>query len=393
MSDPNDIIANDPILNGTSPLAKKLPPERYAKIVAARREKLGLPPLDEEAVVAEEPAPAVEAPLAAATTAAPPPPAAAAPPPVPAAELDPIAAADPILNGTSPLAKKLPPERYAKIVAARREKLGLPPLDDGAVVEEPVAVAPTPAPTPVAAKPAAPAPVAAAKPAPAQRPAAAPAAAAPVAAAAATAQPAYAGTLYTARLTPALARVGGATTSVPAQPVVKPEVNAEDALTRRRVVRYIFFGALAGVTGQMVAGFLNFFYPKKVGAFGGQVPAGVVSDFPLWSVTRIREGKYFISHVPDGLIALYWKCAHLGCTVPWSPNEEPPSGPQPGVPTGIFHCPCHGSLYNRWGEVIGGPAPRPLSLMAITLNSGRVVVDTGKITQRTKYEKDQATKV
>lgn len=41
-----EIIANDPILQGNSTAARRLPPERWAKIVAARRTKLGLPPED-----------------------------------------------------------------------------------------------------------------------------------------------------------------------------------------------------------------------------------------------------------------------------------------------------------------------------------------------------------
>jgi cytochrome b6-f complex iron-sulfur subunit len=91
--------------------------------------------------------------------------------------------------------------------------------------------------------------------------------------------------------------------------------------------------------------------------------------------------------VPEGLLALYWKCVHLGCTVPWKPDEEFQGN------AGVFHCPCHGSIYLRTGQNVAGPAPRPLDLMEIELTGDKVVVNTGKITQRVQYVPEQTTKV
>jgi cytochrome b6-f complex iron-sulfur subunit len=91
--------------------------------------------------------------------------------------------------------------------------------------------------------------------------------------------------------------------------------------------------------------------------------------------------------VPEGLLALYWKCKHLGCTVPWKPDEDY-QGNQ-----GIFHCPCHGSIYLRNGQNVAGPAPQPLDYFPIEIAGGKISVDTGKPQTRVQFEPSQATKV
>jgi cytochrome b6-f complex iron-sulfur subunit len=158
--------------------------------------------------------------------------------------------------------------------------------------------------------------------------------------------------------------------------------------TRRDLMKWGLFGSLLAMLAGGSAAFLAFFYPKRTSPFGSKITVqGTLADYPLGTVERIREGKFYLAHVPEGLLALYWKCAHLGCTVPWKPEEEFQGN------VGVFHCPCHGSIYLRTGQNVAGPAPRPLDIMAIELTGGKIVVDTGKRTTRVQWEPSQATKV
>ena len=66
-----------------------------------------------------------------------------------------------------------------------------------------------------------------------------------------------------------------------------------------------------------------------------------------------------------GVVALYQKCVHLGCRVPWCSSSQ------------WFECPCHQSKYNRVGEHKDGPAPRGLDRFAVAVDTdGVVTVDT-----------------
>jgi Rieske [2Fe-2S] domain len=49
------------------------------------------------------------------------------------------------------------------------------------------------------------------------------------------------------------------------------------------------------------------------------------------------------------------------------------------VQSGVFYDPCHGSLYNRQGRVVGGPSPWNLNEWAVGISDGKVSVDPSKI--------------
>ena len=151
-------------------------------------------------------------------------------------------------------------------------------------------------------------------------------------------------------------------------------------VTRRGFLGWAWGISLAGLFGQGTAALLQFFQPRPViGGFGGTVIAGVPEEFKPGTVSQIQKGHFYISRLEDGgFLALWQRCTHLGCTVPWREDE------------GQFHCPCHSSLFDARGEATGGPAPRPLDFFPVSLKDGNLVVDTGRPTERQQFEASQA---
>jgi len=133
------------------------------------------------------------------------------------------------------------------------------------------------------------------------------------------------------------------------------------------------------VVAQMSVALLKFIEPVSSGGFGGVIYAGKIEEFTIASINRILAGRFYISRTENGIIALWQKCTHLGCSVPWVEEE------------GQFHCPCHGSLFNEVGDVLGGPAPRALDYFPAEIRSEEVWVDTTQPIERSKHDPSHIT--
>jgi cytochrome b6-f complex iron-sulfur subunit len=153
---------------------------------------------------------------------------------------------------------------------------------------------------------------------------------------------------------------------------------------RRQFLRNAALGAVGTVLALSGAAFGMLLWPRSTGAFGSELTVRAEDVPPVKGVPfRNIQGKFFLVHADEGLLALYTKCPHLGCTVPW---HGPPDSPN------AFQCPCHGSMYDYVGVRTGGPAPRPMDLMTVTVDAatGNVMVDTGDIHLREDYSPEQA---
>ena len=157
------------------------------------------------------------------------------------------------------------------------------------------------------------------------------------------------------------------------------DTDSKRSITRRQFLGIAWGVSLVGLVGQAGVALLQYLQPRvTAGGFGGKIVAGRPKEFRTNTVSLVQKGHFYISCLDDGgYLALWQRCTHLGCTVPWRTDEKQ------------FHCPCHSSLFNAKGEVIGGPAPRPLDIFPIALEDGNLVVDTGSPIARDKFDPSQ----
>src|SRR5579863_4872444 len=173
---------------------------------------------------------------------------------------------------------------------------------------------------------------------------------------------------------------------------------AKQRLSRRSFIRRSTLAIWGLSTTASVAGALYMLNPNLAGQFGSTFNVGKVADFPAAEPSKFQldsagvfyqqPAKTYVIHLAantqfllknasnlksqldyesilkasDGSywIALYQKCVHLGCTVPYRNDCD------------SFKCPCHGSHYNVDGEYLDGPAPRSLDRFRISISGGSV---------------------
>lgn len=110
----------------------------------------------------------------------------------------------------------------------------------------------------------------------------------------------------------------------------------------------------------------DFLKPRVSGGFGATISAGATEGVAEGAVRYVSDGRFYLTRVDGQLRALYQKCPHLGCRIPYCKSS------------GRFECPCHGSVFNRKGEYIKGPAPRGMDSFPVVVQDDTIVVNTGK---------------
>jgi len=88
--------------------------------------------------------------------------------------------------------------------------------------------------------------------------------------------------------------------------------------------------------------------------------SAAAADVPLNGALLFRNERLALLRDDNGFYALSLICTHLGCTVT--------------VTEAALSCPCHGSLFDRQGKVLKGPADRSLERMKVEIRGERVEV-------------------
>jgi cytochrome b6-f complex iron-sulfur subunit len=135
----------------------------------------------------------------------------------------------------------------------------------------------------------------------------------------------------------------------------------------RRLFLAMLGGAALAVAG-MGTGItaVRFLWPEVLFEEETRYRIGRPDEIPPGTVLVLPAQKAFIVHGPDGFYALSATCTHLGCMTQYERDGNR-----------IF-CPCHGSRFSVDGEVVGGPAPSPLTRFHLAIEAGALVLDVAR---------------
>src|SRR4051794_31351410 len=182
------------------------------------------------------------------------------------------------------------------------------------------------------------------------------------------------------------------------------ERDAHSGLPRRTL--WTVFAAAGAVCTAVVAGLVAYLWP---GSPNGEIDAGRVADYPVGTVRhfQVHESDVQVPPVPlgqtrgtnfrdfhlvrrpDGFVAFWHRCTHLGCVVPFRPDFVWPHNGR--TEQGFFRCPCHGSTYSRdEADIVFGPAPRPLDTLPVRIKHGHVWVTVSAGSERHRREGEAA---
>ncbi len=106
--------------------------------------------------------------------------------------------------------------------------------------------------------------------------------------------------------------------------------------------------------------------PLPTAGFGGRVRSVTPDAVPETGVVEVPAARSYLTRIDGEVVAIYEKCTHLGCRVPYCATS------------GRFECPCHGSVFSRAGDYLTGPAPRGMDRFPTEVgDDGLLYIDTG----------------
>lgn len=116
--------------------------------------------------------------------------------------------------------------------------------------------------------------------------------------------------------------------------------------------------------GGVAVRFLQYLYPVVPPEQVIEIDAGSRDQLPAngGTVVNLPTGHVALIDAGGEVRAFSAVCTHLGCIVRWESGME------------HLYCACHGGMFNREGQVVGGPPPRPLPSYPVEVRDGHVFV-------------------
>ena len=153
-------------------------------------------------------------------------------------------------------------------------------------------------------------------------------------------------------------------------------INQAEVVSRRRfAVRSIYgLGAVMGLAFSAPAAMYIFTPPGSKHETGwvdagstAELHAGTPQQGPVlrvrsdgWEIRTEKESAWVVKNADGSVTAFSPRCTHLGCAYRWEKDAHK------------FVCPCHGSTFSITGQVVSGPAPRPLDRFQVKIDADRL---------------------
>ena len=155
-----------------------------------------------------------------------------------------------------------------------------------------------------------------------------------------------------------------------------PTTPAEDGPSRRDFFSRVGLAACAVAAASSGVVTIDYLRPKVLFEPPTRFRAGSPLDYSEGVVRFNKQQKAYVIGASGGVYALSAVCTHLGCITRFLSDEK------------CIACPCHGSRFDLEGNVIHGPAPRPLQWLEVQVDAGGVlVVDTSVVISHGKVFK------
>ncbi|NIM92717.1 MAG: Rieske 2Fe-2S domain-containing protein [Anaerolineales bacterium] len=81
-----------------------------------------------------------------------------------------------------------------------------------------------------------------------------------------------------------------------------------------------------------------------------------------WIIDEEELSVYVLTENGRDFIAMSNICTHLGCRVRWIDDREE------------FFCPCHNGVFDKNGQIVSGPVPRPLDQYQTKVEEGQLFI-------------------
>ena len=81
-----------------------------------------------------------------------------------------------------------------------------------------------------------------------------------------------------------------------------------------------------------------------------------------WIVNEEEISAYIFTENGRDFIVMSNICTHLGCRVRWVDDQQQ------------FFCPCHNGVFDKTGNVVSGPPPRPLDRYVVKIEGDKLFI-------------------